>query len=56
MALTPARKAYVHLIQGQLRVNGVALQGGDAALIQGESLLNLDQGHNAEVLLFELSA
>jgi redox-sensitive bicupin YhaK (pirin superfamily) len=56
LALNPARKAYVHLIQGQLRVNGVALQGGDAALIEGETQLSLNQGHNAEVLVFDLSA
>jgi redox-sensitive bicupin YhaK (pirin superfamily) len=56
LPLNPARKAYVHVIQGQLQVNGLALQGGDAALIEGESLLTLNQGHNAEVLLFDLSA
>jgi len=56
LPLNPARKAYVHLIQGQLQVNGVALQGGDAALIEGESHLTLNQGHNAEVLVFDLCA
>jgi redox-sensitive bicupin YhaK (pirin superfamily) len=56
LPLNPARKAYVHVIQGQLQVNGHALQGGDAALIEGESLLTLNQGHNAEVLVFDLSA
>jgi redox-sensitive bicupin YhaK (pirin superfamily) len=56
LALDSARKAYVHLVRGELRVNGVALQSGDAALIEGESQLALSQGKDAEVLVFELSA
>ena len=56
LALDPARKAYVHLVRGELTVNGVALQTGDAALIEGESQLALSQGKDAEVLVFELSA
>jgi redox-sensitive bicupin YhaK (pirin superfamily) len=56
LALDPARKAYVHLVRGELTVNGVALQTGDAALLDGENQLVLTQGHDAEVLVFELSA
>jgi len=56
LALDPDRKAYVHLVRGELTVNGVALQTGDAALIDGESQLALSQGKDAEVLVFELSA
>ena len=55
LALNPARKAYVHLVQGQLLVNDQLLQAGDAALIQGESLLSLSQGQAAEVLVFDLA-
>jgi redox-sensitive bicupin YhaK (pirin superfamily) len=56
LALDPARKCYVHLVRGELAVNGVALSTGDAALIDAESQLRLDQGNNAEVLVFDLSA
>jgi redox-sensitive bicupin YhaK (pirin superfamily) len=56
LALDPARKAYVHLVRGELVVNGVALHTGDAALIEGESSLLLQGGQDAEVLVFELSA
>ncbi len=56
LALNPARKAYVHLVRGELTVNGAVLQTGDAALIEGESQLALSQGKDAEVLVFELSA
>ena len=55
LALNPARKAYVHLVQGQLLVNDQLLQAGDAALIEGESLLCLSQGQAAEVLVFDLA-
>jgi hypothetical protein len=56
LALNPARKAYVHLVRGELAVNGVVLHTGDAALIDGETQLTLNQAKDAEVLVFELSA
>ena len=56
MALDPARKSYVHLIRGELQVNGQALNGGDAALIFGETRLELAKGKQAEVLVFDLAA
>ena len=55
IALNPQRKAYVHLIRGSLNVNGQTLSGGDALLIDNERLLTMDQGRDAEVLLFDLS-
>ena len=55
LSLNPARKAYVHLVRGSLHVNGVLLQTGDAALIQGERSLALTQGQDAEVLVFDLA-
>ena len=55
LQLDPARKAYVHLVRGVLRVNGLALQAGDAALVQGEAKLLLDGGRDAEVLVFDLT-
>ena len=56
LALNPARKAYVFLVRGSLKVNGQLLTAGDAALLQSESALTLSQGENAEVLVFDLSA
>jgi quercetin 2,3-dioxygenase len=56
LALDPKRKAYVHLVRGSLHVNGHALQGGDAAKIQGETSLSLDAASDAEVLVFDLAA
>ena len=56
LATDPARKAYVHLVRGALTVNGERLQGGDAALLEGESQIRLAQGEDAEVLVFDLAA
>jgi redox-sensitive bicupin YhaK (pirin superfamily) len=54
LVLDPARRAYVFLIRGELAVNGQPLHAGDAAMIEGESAVSLSQGHNAEVLVFDL--
>lgn len=54
LALNPARRGYVHLVRGELEVNGQRLQAGDAALLQGESRVTLANGHDAEVLVFDL--
>ncbi|MNW05137.1 Quercetin 2,3-dioxygenase [compost metagenome] len=56
LALDPARKTYVHLVRGALTVNGNALSTGDAVLIEKESTLSLTDGHDAEVLVFDLAA
>lgn len=56
LALNPARKAYVHLVRGELSVNGQALKTGDAVAVRDESQLVLDQARDAEVLVFDLAA
>jgi redox-sensitive bicupin YhaK (pirin superfamily) len=55
LALNPERKAYVFLVRGALQVNGQTLNAGDAALLQGESALDLTGGQDAEVLVFDLA-
>ena len=55
LALDPKRKAYVHLVCGQLEVNGQVLHTGDAALLQAEDRLSLTKGQAAEVLVFDLA-
>ena len=56
LALDPARKAYVHLVRGELSINGQRLGAGDAALLAGEDKVELVAGRDAEVLLFDLQA
>jgi redox-sensitive bicupin YhaK (pirin superfamily) len=55
IALDPQRKAYVHLVRGELEVNGERLSGGDAAVLDGETSLTLAKGADAEVLVFDLA-
>lgn len=53
--LAPGRSAYVHVARGAVVVNGQALDAGDALKITGEQTVTLEQGRNAEVLLFDLA-
>jgi redox-sensitive bicupin YhaK (pirin superfamily) len=53
--LEPNRKAYVHLIRGELQINGIPLHGGDALLIEDLAEILISSGKNAEVLVFDLS-
>ncbi len=55
LALDAQRKAYVFVVRGQLQANGHALHAGDAALLQAESVLTIDQAREAEVLVFDLA-
>ena len=52
--LASGRKAYVHLARGTLTVNGVPLEAGDAAKLEGVAEIVLQQGAGAEALLFDL--
>ncbi|WP_219218282.1 pirin family protein [Variovorax boronicumulans] len=56
LTLDPARKSYVHLVRGELEVNGRKLVTGDAAMLEGEAQLALAGGKDAEVLVFDLAA
>ena len=53
--LDARRIAYVHLARGSLRVNGQALRAGDALRLDGEDRLVLEDGKDAEVLVFDLA-
>jgi quercetin 2,3-dioxygenase len=53
-ALDPARKAYVHVVRGGVRVNGQLLHGGDALELEHEAVLTIDQATDAELLVFDL--
>ena len=55
LALAAGRKAYVHLVRGELSVNGTPLQAGDAAKLEGEAAVELAHGRDAEVLVFDLA-
>ena len=52
--LDAARRAYVHVVRGEVRVNGRNLSSGDALKVEHENLVILDEAREAEVLLFDL--
>ena len=54
LTLAAGRKAYVHVARGSLTVNGVALSGGDALLMDNETQIQLQNGVQSEVLVFDL--
>jgi quercetin 2,3-dioxygenase len=49
------RRVYVHVARGAVSVNGESLKAGDAAKLEGVSKVTLDQGADAEVILFDLA-
>jgi redox-sensitive bicupin YhaK (pirin superfamily) len=53
--IAPGRKAYAHLVRGELTVNGIAMSGGDALMLADETKLHVSDGRDAEVLVFDLS-
>lgn len=52
--LAPGRLAYVHLVRGALRLNGLELAGGDGAKIAQEPSLEFTATEESEFLLFDL--
>ncbi len=53
--LAAGRGAYVQVARGQLQVNGITLEAGDALQVRDEAQLTLENGNDAEVLLFDLA-
>ena len=49
------RQAYVHVARGTVTVNGQPLAAGDALKASGVSTVTIEQGGQAEVLLFDLA-
>lgn len=54
LALAPGRLGYVHVARGEVVVNGHTLSAGDALLYRDEKTVEIAQGRNAEVLVFDL--
>jgi len=52
--VAPARRAYVHVIRGEARVNGTALAAGDALKVIDEREVRIDEARAADILLFDL--
>jgi redox-sensitive bicupin YhaK (pirin superfamily) len=55
LQLATGRKGYVHLVRGQLDVNGQHLAAGDALRLENETRVSVSNGVGAEVLVFDLA-
>ena len=53
-AVEPGRRAYVHVARGTVKVNGTTLHGGDGIKAERLPAIELTDGIDAEVLLFDL--
>jgi redox-sensitive bicupin YhaK (pirin superfamily) len=52
--LAPGRRAYLHVARGSVRAGNTPLKTGDGARIESESSIELKDGREAEVLVFDL--
>ena len=53
--LAAGRRAFVHVARGKLTVNGTPLEAGDALKASDVAQIVLEQGVDAEVILFDLA-
>jgi len=52
----PSRRIYLHVVRGDVTANGEKLSAGDAMkLCDGDNAFRIEQGRDAEVLLFDLN-
>lgn len=54
LSLGENRFAYVHVARGTVSVNGKVLSEGDGVRVRNEHNLSFSDGHDAEVLVFDL--
>jgi quercetin 2,3-dioxygenase len=54
LSLKPGRALYVHVARGSISANGASLNAGDALSDLEATSLRLADGHDAEVLVFDL--
>jgi redox-sensitive bicupin YhaK (pirin superfamily) len=53
--IAPGRHAWLHVAEGDVSVNGTALNGGDAAALNGGETVELNASKPSQVLLFDLN-
>ncbi len=53
--LAAGRHAWLHVAEGEVMLNGETLSGGDAAAVDGATVLELQAVKPAQVLLFDLN-
>ncbi|MEC4720135.1 pirin family protein [Noviherbaspirillum sp. CPCC 100848] len=53
--VSPGRRVYVHVARGEVSINGTPLKAGDAVKAVGEDRIEILNGRQAEVLVFDLN-
>lgn len=53
--LAEGRHAWVHIVRGKARINGVDLSEGDAAALSGEAAVGIEGLDASELLVFDLA-
>ncbi len=56
LTVKPGRRIYVHVARGSIAANDTDLAAGDALKLTDVTTLTLENGHEAEVLVFDLPA
>lgn len=54
LPLAPGRLGYLHVVRGRVTANGHALEAGDALKYRDETVVVIEHGEGAEVLVFDL--
>jgi hypothetical protein len=54
-SLAAGRHAWIHVAEGEMKINGKTLSGGDAAAVSGKTGLKLAATRPSQVLLFDLN-
>jgi redox-sensitive bicupin YhaK (pirin superfamily) len=54
LSIKPGRTVYIHVARGTVTANGTVLNNGDALKLTDTEELVLQQGQQAEVLVFDL--
>lgn len=52
--IRPGRHIYLHVARGEVKCGSYQLRGGDALMFSDEKQLQMEQGNDAELLLFDL--
>jgi len=55
LSIAPGRHAWVHVVRGNIRVNGSDLKAGDGAAISDEAAVRVEGVNQGEVLVFDLA-
>ncbi len=54
LMLSTERFAYVHVARGTVTINGIPFESGDGVRLRDETVINIQDGVDSEILIFDL--